>query len=361
MTKSTILIVDDDPIVLASISKVLAPVYQVRVANSGARALLVAQSEPVPDLILLDVMMPEMDGYVVLSSLMNNPETNNITVIFVTGMESEDDEAKGLALGAVDYITKPIRPEILLARVKTHLSLKLASDFLQDKNIYLEAEVTRRTAENQAIQNASIHALAHLAETRDSETGHHLRRTQSYVKVLARQLQSHPRFSATMTDSYIELVTRSAPLHDIGKVGIPDKVLLKQDSLDEYEWGIMKTHAELGARAIERAERDVDAPIAFLRLAKEIAHWHHEHWDGSGYPDGLVGDDIPVSARLMAIADVFDALISERVYKVAMTDDKAREIILSGRGSQFDPDICDAFLLIFDEFVQISQQYKDVG
>jgi putative two-component system response regulator len=361
MPKNTVLIVDDDPIVLASMSKMLTPLYQVRAANSGPRALLVAQSKPVPDLILLDVMMPEMDGYAVLSSLTQNPETSNITVIFVTGMESEDDEAKGLALGAVDYITKPIRPEILLARVKTHLTLKLASDFLQDKNAYLEAEVTRRTAENQVIQNASIHALAHLAETRDPETGHHILRTQSYVGVLAKRLQDHPRFSAIMTDSYIELVTKSAPLHDIGKVGIPDHILLKPGRLDENEWEVMKTHAELGARAIEQAEQDVEAPIAFFRLAKEIAHWHHEHWDGSGYPDGLAGDDIPVSARIMAIADVFDALISQRIYKAAMTNDTARDIILAGRGSQFDPDICDVFLSIFDDFVQIAQQYEDAG
>ena len=359
MPKNTVLIVDDDPIALASMSKMLAPMYQVRAANSGARALRVAQSEPAPDLILLDVMMPDMDGYAVLSSLTQNPETSNIMVIFVTGMESEYDEAKGLALGAVDYITKPVRPEILLARVKTHLALKLASDFLQDKNAYLEAEVTRRTAENQVIQNASIHALAHLAETRDPETGRHLRRTQSYVQTLARQLQGHPRFSAIMTDAYIELVTRSAPLHDIGKVGIPDHVLLKPGSLDDNEWNIMKTHAELGARAIEQAEQDVEAPIAFLQLAKEIARSHHECWDGSGYPDGLVGENIPVAARLMAIADVFDALTSQRIYKDAMPNDKAREIIQAGRGRQFDPDMCDVFLSIFDEFVQIAQQYKD--
>jgi putative two-component system response regulator len=172
-------------------------------------------------------------------------------------------------------------------------------------------------------------------------------------------LQGHPRFSAIMTDAYIELVTRSAPLHDIGKVGIPDHVLLKPGSLDDNEWNIMKTHAELGARAIEQAEQDVEAPIAFLQLAKEIAHSHHERWDGSGYPDGLVGENIPVAARLMAIADVFDALTSQRIYKAAMPNDKAREIILAGRGRQFDPDMCDVFLSIFDEFVQIAQQHKD--
>jgi putative two-component system response regulator len=318
----------------------------------------VAATDPRPDLILLDVLMPGMDGYSVLSWLKENPDTHDIPVIFVTAMEAAEDEEKGLVLGAVDYIMKPINPAILLARVKTHITLKRARDFLHDKNAYLEAEVTRRMEENQIVQNVSIRALAHLAEIRDPETGEHILRTQAYVQILARCLQGHPRFSDTITDRYIQLLSRSAPLHDIGKVGIPDHILLKPGKLTADEWDIMKTHAELGARAIEQAERDVDRSVEFLTLAKEIAHWHHERWDGSGYPDGLVGDAIPISARLMAIADVFDALITQRVYKPPMPFDKAREIITTERDHQFDPDMTDVFLANFDKFVEIARKYQ---
>lgn len=358
MSKTTLLIVDDEPAILASMSRILAPRYTVRVANSGERALTVADSEPRPELILLDVMMSGLDGYSVLSRLKQKPATHDIPVIFVTAMEAAEDEEKGLALGAVDYITKPIKPAILLVRVKTHLALKQARDFLHDKNDYLEAEVNRRMEENQIIQNVSIRALAHLAETRDPETGDHILRTQLYIHVLAKALQQHPRFSDTISSQFIELVTKSAPLHDIGKVGIPDHVLLKPGKLTDDEWVIMKTHALLGARAIEGAESDVEQPVEFLALAKEIAHWHHERWDGSGYPDGLAGDAIPVSARLMAIADVFDALIMQRVYKPPMPFDEARRIITEQRGQQFDPDVTDAFLENFDQFVEIARTYQ---
>ncbi len=358
MSDETILIVDDEPANLAVLNQTLGNDYRVRAATSGARALHVAATNPRPDLILLDVLMPEMDGYSVLSRLKEDPDGGDIPVIFVTAMEAAADEEKGLGLGAVDYITKPIRPAILLARVKAHLTLKQSRDFLHDKNAYLEAEVARRMEENQIIQNVGIRSLAHLAEIRDPETGDHILRTQSYVRVLAMRLQGHPRFSDTITARYIPLLTRSAPLHDIGKVGIPDHILLKPGKLTGDEWEVMKTHAELGARAIEHAESDVDRPVEFLTLAKEIAHWHHERWDGKGYPDGLAGDAIPLSARLMALADVFDALITQRVYKPPMPFDKARDIIAAERGRQFDPDVTDAFLESYDEFVEIALKYQ---
>jgi putative two-component system response regulator len=359
MSEATILIVDDEPAVLATMSKILESEYRVRAANSGERALHVAATEPRPDLILLDVMMPGRDGYTVMSLLHEEAITRDIPVIFVTAMEADGDEEKGLMMGAVDYITKPIKPAILLARVRAHVALKQARDFLNDKNAYLEAEVNRRMEENQRIQNVSIRALAHLAETRDPETGDHILRTQSYIQVLAKHLQPHPRFSDTVTDHYIQLLTKSAPLHDIGKVGIPDHILLKPGKLTADEWAIMQTHAELGARAIELAQKDVDQPVEFLNLATEIAHWHHERWDGSGYPDRLKGDAIPVSARLMTLADVFDALISRRVYKPAMPFEEARDLIMTGRGSQFDPDVVDAFLAEFDNFVAIAHEYQE--
>ena len=357
--QATVLLVDDTPGNLAVLSDLLQPDYRIRAATSGQRALEIADSQPRPDLILLDVMMPEMDGYAVLGRLRENAATRDIPVIFVTALHSIEDEQRGLALGAVDYITKPFRPAIVLARVRTHLELKRARDLLREHNAYLEAEVNRRMADNQLIQEVSIHALARLAEIRDSETGNHLRRTQEYVRTLARHLQPHPRFAAFLNDRIIDSLAISAPLHDIGKVGIPDHILLKPGKLTAEEWIIMKTHARLGSDAIEQAERDASRPVEFLILAKEIAHYHHEKWNGSGYPDALAGDAIPISARLMALADVFDALISRRVYKAPMPYAVARDNIAAERGRHFDPDVVDAFLHVFADFTLIAERYSD--
>lgn len=355
----TILIVDDTPENLAVLGELLHPTYRVRAANNGRRALQIAQGSPPPDLILLDVMMPDMDGYAVLNELKHHEKTRTIPVIFVTAMDATEDEEYGLDCGAVDYITKPIRPAIVLARVRSQLELKRARDFLRDQNTYLEAEIIRRMGENQLIQQISIHALARLAETRDPETGNHLRRTQEYVRTLALALQNHPRFAHALDARTIDMLAKSAPLHDIGKVGIPDHILLKPGKLTPEEWDIMKTHAKLGSDAIEQAEHDAERPVEFLSIAKEIAHYHHEKWDGNGYPEGLKGDAIPVSARLMALADVFDALICRRVYKPPMPYAQARALIEEGRGSHFDPDVVDAFIGQFDVFCQIADNYSD--
>ncbi|MDP2793857.1 MAG: two-component system response regulator [Sulfurisoma sp.] len=356
---ATLLVVDDNPDNVALLGDLLRKDYRLLAANSGRRALEIARSEPRLDLILLDVMMPEMDGYAVLASLREDARTRDIPVIFITAMNATRDEEHGLEQGAVDYITKPVRPAIVLARVHTHLELKRARDWLANQNAFLEEEVARRMAENQIVQDVSIHALGCLAEMRDPETGNHIRRTQGYVEALARRLQSHPRFKAVLSEQVVRQLTRSAPLHDIGKVGIPDHILLKPGKLTPEEWAIMQTHSRLGADAIERAERDAEKPVAFLSLAKEIARWHHEKWDGSGYPDGLAGEAIPASARLMALADVFDALISPRVYKAPMSLEQAHGIIVEGRGRHFDPDVVDAFIAILDEFTAIAERYRD--
>jgi putative two-component system response regulator len=321
--------------------------------------LQIAHSTPAPDLILLDVMMPEMDGFDVLAELRSNPATQHIPVIFVTAMDGTADEERGLDCGAVDYITKPIRPAIVLARVRSQLELKQARDLLRNQNTYLESEVARRMTENQLIQDISILALARLAETRDPETGNHLRRTQEYVRTLANSLREHPRFSDFLDDDTIIALAKSAPLHDIGKVGIPDHILLKPGPLTPEEWVIMRTHAKLGSDAIAQAELDATGHVEFLALAKEIAHYHHEKWNGSGYPDGLAGDAIPISARLMALADVFDALICKRVYKSAMTFEEALEIITRDSGTHFDPDIVQAFTDNFDRFKAIAETYGE--
>ncbi|HQU89754.1 MAG TPA: response regulator [Denitromonas sp.] len=358
-TNTRILIVDDTPENLAVLGDVLQPDYTVQATTSGERALAIAAAKPAPDLILLDIMMPGMDGYTVLGRLRQNPATRDIPVVFLTALTDTQDEEHGLALGAVDYITKPIRPALVLARVRTQIEAKRTRDVLRDHNAFLEAEIARRMADNEHIQAVSIRALAHLAEIRDTDTGNHLLRTQAYVHRLATCLSDHPRFAATLTPHYVDLLARSAPLHDIGKVGIPDHILLKPGKLDDDEWKIMQTHSALGATAIEQAERDVSEALPFLSLAKEIARSHHEHWDGTGYPDGLAGEAIPISARLMALADVFDALVHARTYKPGMPPEEARDIIVAGRGSHFDPAVVDCFENNFTAFVDIAERYND--
>ena len=357
--QKTILIVDDSPENLSVLNELLQSAYHVRAATSGLKALRIASTTPQPDLILLDVMMPEMDGYQVFERLRADRATCDIPVIFVTAMDTVEAELQGLESGAVDYISKPIVPPIVLARVRIQLELKQARDRLRDENVYLENEIARRMSENELTQEVSIRALAQLAETRDHETGKHILRTQSYVRQLALELRTYPRFAPILNDRYIKLLTRSAPLHDIGKVGIPDSILLKPGPLTPEEWKIMKTHARLGSEAIELAEKDAAGSVEFLSLAKEIAHWHHEKWDGTGYPDGLSGDSIPVSARIMAIADVFDSLITRRVYKYASSYEEARDIIAGGRNKHFDPDMVDAFLTNFNAFSGIADFYND--
>jgi putative two-component system response regulator len=357
--KPTILVVDDTPDNLTLVSNLLKKDYRVRVAINGEKALKIAFSETPPDLILLDVMMPVMDGYEVCQQLRNSSLTAHIPIIFLTAKSEVEDERKGLSLGASDYITKPISPPILEARVRTHLAAKAYSDFLTDKTAYLESEVARRTREVSAIQDVTIQAMASLAETRDSDTGNHIRRTQFYVKALTSKLKSHPNFRVYLTDSMIEMIFKSAPLHDIGKVGIPDRILLKPGRFEPAEFEVMKTHTTLGRDAIQAAENSLGLQVEFLSIAKEIAYGHQEKWDGSGYPEGLKGESIPVSARLMAVADVYDALISRRVYKDSMPHDKAISIIQEGKGSHFDPDMVDAFLAIQDEIKSIAASYAD--
>jgi len=353
-----ILIVDDLPENLSVLGNLLQSAgYRVKVANAGHIALHRAEQSPKPSLILLDVMMPEMDGHEVLQCLRENPATRDIPVIFLTAMSDGEDEERAFDAGIADYLLKPIKPAVVLARVRSQLLVRQARLLLMDQNMALEAEVERRMEENEMIQMVSIRALAHLAETRDNETGNHIQRTQSYIRLLATRLSRHPRFAATLNNRYIEILARSAPLHDIGKVGIPDDILLKPGKLTPDEWEVMKTHTTLGCAAITLAERDIDGTVDFLSLAKEIVRWHHERWDGKGYPDGLAGEEIPIAARLMAVADVFDALISRRVYKEAFSFESVRKIISEERGRQFDPDVTDAFLSGCEEFEAIALHF----
>jgi putative two-component system response regulator len=359
--RQTILIVDDEPININVLMECLKSDYRLLAARDGEQALKRATGTPAPDLVLLDVMMPEMDGHEVCRRLKANPATANIPVIFVTAMSGDDDEAAGLALGAVDYLTKPVVLPIVQARVRTHLALRRAREELADQNRILEERVVERTRELAQTQDVTILAMATLAETRDNETGNHIRRTLAYVRELALVLRERkPQLAEQLNDGVIDLLYKSAPLHDIGKVGIPDRILLKPGPLDADEFAIMKHHPRYGRDAILAAEAHLgDGQTSFLRFAREIAYTHHEKWDGSGYPEGLAGEEIPLSGRLMAIADVYDALISRRVYKPAYPHEKAVAMILEGRGLHFDPELVDLFGEIEGSFATIAARFSD--
>jgi putative two-component system response regulator len=352
-----VLLVDDTPTNLDILVETLGEDYDLAAATDGPSALELILSQP-PDLILLDVMMPGMDGYEVCRRLKAEAETADIPVIFLTALAESADKARGFAAGAVDYVTKPFDPIEIKARVRTHLSLRLARQELARQNEMLEAKVRERTRELALTQEAIIEAMAALAEYRDPETGGHIKRTKNYVRLLAQHLRQHPRFAACLTDETVERLYKSAPLHDIGKVGVRDEILLKPGRLTETEFATMRFHTVYGRDAIAAAAQNL-GDNSFLHLAKEIAYTHQERYDGSGYPQGLAGEAIPVSGRIMAIADVYDALISRRVYKQPFTHAQAVAIIKDGRGSLFDPDMVDAFLDLEEAFRRIALQYAD--
>ncbi len=352
--KSIILVVDDEPINLALLNHLLQSDYIVKVAKNGEKALEIAFSKEPPDLILLDIVMAELDGYEVCRQLKENPITQKIPVIFLTGMLEEKDEEKGLKLGAVDYLTKPIRESIVKVRVHNHLQLKRHQD-------HLEELVRERTEELILTQDATIHSLASLVETRDNETGGHIRRTQKYLQLLACNLMEKPQFQAVLNPDIVTLIYKSAPLHDIGKVGVPDNILLKPGILTEAEFEEIKKHTIYGFEALNMAGKFFKGKREnfFLRYAGEIAYTHHEKWDGTGYPQGVAGEEIPISGRLMAIADVYDALVTRRSYKPIFSHVKATEIMRVGRGNHFDPQILDEFLRCENDFRLIAHEFAD--
>jgi len=355
----TVLLLCEPPAAQSPLAQALQPLCTLQtLAPSGLdiTGMTAAQS---PDLILLDGDLPGSDRHALCLRLTHDPVTQRIPVIMFSRQLSTADELRGFESGAIDCIALSAPLAIQVARVKAQLARQAGGTVLGNINQLLEQDILRRSQQVTTTQDVTIAALTALAETRDNETGNHIRRTQHYVRALSRQLQQHPRFAAFLTDSNIDLLFRSAPLHDIGKVGIPDRILLKPGRFDADEMTIMKTHTTLGRDVIEHAERLIGAKVDFLTLAKEIAYSHQEKWDGSGYPLGLIGDAIPMSARLMALADVYDAIISRRVYKEGMPHATAVQIIVQGRGQHFDPDIVDAFLNLLDEFQDIARRFAD--
>ena len=341
--KATILVVDDTPDNLILMNNLLKGDYKVKIANDGEKALKIAASESPPDLILLDIMMPGMDGYEVCQHLKRDPRTTNIPVIFLTAKAEVEDEKKGLELGAVDYITKPISPPIVMARVKNHIALKAAADFLHDQNDFLELEVAKRTREVQESYLETIFTLTRAAEYRDEDTGAHVQRIGYYSRELARMLG--------LDEEFVDKIFFASPMHDIGKIGIADHVLLKPGDFTPDDWEVMKGHTSMGAKILGNSKSP------YLKMGAEIALNHHERWDGGGYPDGKRGEAIPPAARIMNICDIYDALRSKRHYKPAFDHLKTMDIMTRGdsrtQPEHFDP-------VIFAAFMQNHQSFNDI-
>jgi putative two-component system response regulator len=336
--KQIILVVDDAPENIDVLGGVLHPHYKVKAALGGEKALKIAAGEPHPDLILLDIMMPGMDGYQVCGRLKDNPATAGIPVIFVTAKNQEEDETKGLEIGAVDYITKPISPAIVQGRVQTHLAL-------YDQNRLLEKKVQERTAEIQKTQLEIIRHLGRAAEFKDNETGLHVIRMSHYSCLIAQAMKRG--------NDWPNLILNASPMHDIGKIGIPDNVLRKPGKLNADEWELMRRHPQIGAEIIGEHDSEL------LKMSREIALTHHEKWDGSGYPHGLKGEEIPLSGRITSIADVFDALTTERPYKSAWTVEDAVKSIDESSGSYFDPGLVALFHEVMPEILDIKEEYAE--
>lgn len=357
-SNASILVVDDTPANLSLMANLLVDQYRVKVANNGVRALELAIAAP-PDLILLDIMMPKMDGFEVCRRLKSDPRTEFIPILFLTAQNRMEDEEQGLLLGAVDFIHKPISPPIVLARIKTQLQVKAWHDFLQNQNSWLKSEVERRLSEVNHLQESTIMVMVSLAEFRDECTGNHIRRTQESVRTLTEKLAELPKYAACLTPQYIELLSKSSALHDIGKIAIPDHILLKPGRLTPEEFEVMKFHAMRGYEILHTAGGYMGEQGGFLVMAMDIARSHHEKWDGSGYPDGFSGEQISLSARLMAVVDVFDALMTKRPYKTAMPQEQAFAIIAEGSGTHFDPEIVGVFMTIQNELQKIYAMWID--
>lgn len=338
-SKPVVLIVDDTPSNLDVLTGILGDSYQIKLAINGKLAIKIAQMVPQPDIILLDIMMPDLNGYEVCEILKSQPNTAHIPIIFVTAKIEPSDEVKGLELGAVDYITKPITPAIALQRVKTHLAL-------YDHQRTLYQKVKEQTKEIAQGKLETIHSLGRAAEFKDNETGMHVMRMSHYCHVLA--------LAAGMTEQDADTLRDAAPMHDVGKIGIPDSVLLKPGKLDKEEWATMQKHVDYG---VEILGSYGDSKL--MRVAIEVAKYHHEKWDGSGYPNGISGEDIPLVGRIAAIADVFDALTSERPYKQAWSIEKTLGLLKEESGQHFDPHLVDLFLANLDQILEIKERFKD--
>ncbi|MCW9051470.1 MAG: response regulator [Motiliproteus sp.] len=336
--KPTLLVVDDEPEVIQALAGILSDEFNITIAMDGAKALEMASKAPHPDLILLDILLPGLGGFEVCRQLKEKPETGSIPIIFISVLDAVEDESYGFEMGAADYITKPFSAPIVQARVKTHLAL-------YDQRRDLEGLVQARTSQLRDSRLEIIRQLGRAAEYKDNETGYHVIRMSFYARLLA--------LKAGLSEEQAELLFNAAPMHDVGKIGIPDYILQKPGKLNAEEWAIMRRHCEYGANIIGNSDSDL------MQLAREVAMTHHERWDGKGYPKGLKGEEIPIVGRIVAISDVFDALVSTRPYKSPWPVDQALEYILEQSGSQFDPELGPILGDILPEVLGIASCYRD--
>ncbi|WP_135568018.1 HD-GYP domain-containing protein [Solemya elarraichensis gill symbiont] len=350
--KQKILIVDDTPENISVLMALLENHYTLIAATNGEKALQLASTEPRPDLMLLDINMPGMDGYEVFNRLQQSMQTKSIGVIFITALSDDQHEEIGLELGAVDYIRKPFTPDIVRTRVHNQLELKQYKD-------HLEEMIFHRTEEIVHLQDALIVSMGSLAERRDPETGGHLKRTQHYVRLLAKLLLDHPNFREYLDENIIELLFKAAPLHDIGKVGVPDEILFKKGKLTDEEYEQMQYHVPFGAEVINDIQNALGREIELSQVALQIIEGHHEKWDGSGYPKAFKGREISIPGRIMAVADVYDALICKRHYKSPIPHSEAVQMISEESGTHFDPDIVEAFITHEGRFRDITLKFSD--
>jgi cyclic di-GMP phosphodiesterase len=361
----SILIVDDNEMNRDLLLRRLGNAdFQLSSAENGEAALAMLRTQSF-DLVLLDIMMPVMDGYETLQVIQDDPQLRRVPVIMITALDDVDSAVRCIEMGAVDFVTKPFNPVLLRARVDASLDRKRMSDQeefhrikVERNNVSLSEEVRAKVREISQSQLAAIFAMSKLAESRDPETGEHLERMREYCKLLSEQLSRMPKYQAIIDRRFVDNIYAASPLHDIGKVGIDDRVLLKPGALTDEEWVLMKQHPVIGAETLREVDRQHPGND-FIHIGIEIAESHHEKWDGSGYPYGLSGEKIPLVARILALGDVYDALTSKRCYKDAFSHEKSRGIIEEGRGSHFDPDVMLAFFETEEEFKKVRQEYKD--
>jgi putative two-component system response regulator len=356
--KPDILVVDDTPANLYLLASMLKERgYKTRPVPSGKLALRAALSDP-PDLILLDINMPEMNGFDVCRSLKADEKLKDIPVIFISALNEVLDKVKAFAMGGVDYITKPFQFDEVQARVDTHLKLRRLQEELEQHNRQLGKLVQAQVKKISDTQMAMIFALAKLAESRDDDSGMHLERVQAFCKKLAEGLAQRSRLGGQVDAKFVENIFYASPLHDIGKVGVPDRIVLKPGKLTPEEFDVMKTHAVQGAEKLEAVQRQFPGN-ALLDMGIAIAKYHHEKWNGQGYPKGLAGEAIPLPARIMAVVDVYEALRAKRPYKEALSHEESVDIIVSASGTHFDPEIVKVFLELKEDFRKIRDEMKD--
>ncbi|MFP3155072.1 response regulator [Lachnospiraceae bacterium ZAX-1] len=360
--RTAILIVDDNIANLRIAKNALSDIYDVYTMPSASKMFEFLESN-MPDMILLDIDMPQMDGYEAIKILKANPKRQAIPVIFLTGKSDSQSEIEGLSMGAIDYISKPFMPPLLRKRIEVHLMVEAQKQMLEEQTKTLEQQrielqnfnenlqkmVEEKTGRVLELQSAILKTVADLVESRDDITGGHVERTQKGVEVLVNALQDSCHYAEQAKEWDMDLLLQSSQLHDVGKIAISDEILLKPGKLTKEEFDEMKKHTTFGVQIVEKI-MDATSESDFLKYAKIFAGTHHEKWDGSGYPYGMKGEDIPLQGRLMAIADVYDALTSERPYKKAFSHEEALQIIIESKGTHFDPVLTDVFEKVADQF-----------